>query len=271
MHEGTTDIKNGSVSNRLIMFMHIPKTAGSTVRGVIERAYGPSGAALFSPMRELFDRSDDSYPKLWDDLQARCRSDPELKIVYGHLLFGTHEVTTRDNAYISIMRDPVCRMLSNYYYRAQHGHCTAPLITLEDYISGRSLRRAMRLEADNLQTRFLSGRHGRPQEVEFGGCTREMLEEAKQNIANKFLLIGLTEHFEEMMKCLGKMFDWKTAPISGRQRVTQPYAGPADTAAEIVARIEDRNALDRELYEFVRARFWPAIKADRPSGSANFP
>lgn len=238
----------------LIVFTHIPKTAGSTLRSVLKAAYPEPLSRRFSPMKDILTDDHDSYARHLRSFLRSCQENPHLQLVYGHVLFGVHVHIKRKCQYATILRHPIDRVLSNYYYRAEHGYCTSPNLSLADYLSGKSPMKEMQFEADNTQTRFLSALDGTPQAVPFGACTPEMLTRAKANL-NSYLLVGLTERFSDTIELFGKILSWKIIPPHSIERATKPYPKRESTSREIINIAEQNNALDLELFEHAVSLF----------------
>jgi hypothetical protein len=224
------------------------------MRSLLQKVYSANGTCRFSPMKDLFSSDLPSYERHFANLLAACAQNPGLKVIYGHVFFGIHELVPSVQSYVTILRHPIDRVLSNYFYRAQHGHCTCPNVTLGDYLAGNSPNDAMRFEADNLQTRFLSGIAGRPQNARFGSCSDAMLESAKINLQNHFVF-GLTERYDETVHMFRKRLDWQFLPIFGRERITEAYPGKNETSADLLNIAYKNNALDLELYAFAQQLF----------------
>ena len=95
-----------------IIFLHLPKTAGTTLNRLIEREY---------PLREMY--SVDPVLYEWSSARLRKLSERRLRrtrIFKGHMLFGLHEVLPQPATYITVLRDPVERVLSAFYFMRSH-------------------------------------------------------------------------------------------------------------------------------------------------------
>jgi hypothetical protein len=86
--------------------------------------------------------------------------------------------------------------------------------------------------------------------VLFGGVTGSMLEAAKGNLST-FAAVGVTERFGETAELLRRVFGWRGA-CEERENVTGQRLQRWDLDAGTLARVEERNAMDRELYEHAR-------------------
>lgn len=249
------DVASAGEKRLLWIFLHIPKSAGTSLRRTLTDVYGETASYCYSPMKDVFGGDFESLDRETRRAIQSCEANPKIQLVYGHLSFGFHERVSRPVRYLTLLREPVDRVLSNYYYRCQHGHCRQPWVSLKDYISGRCTRPAMRFEADNLQTRFLCSTTGEPSSVPFGACTQAMLAEAKRNLVAPSTVYGLTEMYEESLYHFQRECGWTGAPAARKERVSRPYPSKAEMPKVIVDLMRRQNALDIELYHFARERF----------------
>jgi hypothetical protein len=252
-----------AINAPLAIFMHLPKTGGSTMRGIIKSIYGPHGARNYSPMKEYLLGKMSEVELRRRELISECDGNSGIRIVYGHIFFGVDAYLRRDCRYFTMLREPIGRLISNYHYRLQHGHCASPRISLDDYASGRSPTAEMRFEADNLQTRLISSESGVPIGAGFGECTPQMLDAAKENLSASMVTFGLTERFDESLELLKEAFGWPGIPSYGRERVTRRYPPAEQTPIPTLEVIRRFNMLDIELYEFGRRLFEERLAAFR--------
>ncbi len=103
------------MEQRALIFLHIPKTAGTTLNRIIEWQYNPLSIFTMDPYRIR------ATPERLKQLpEARRR---RLRMVRGHFYYGVHEYLPQGSTYITMLREPVARFLSSYYsYSA--GPCT---------------------------------------------------------------------------------------------------------------------------------------------------
>ena len=97
-------------SDRTVFFLHIPKCAGSTLSfEIIKKQFKPDQFIFFYDL---------GYPVVVDRLKGMSRSEQEkIECVAGHLFFGIHRYyIARPTTYITILRDPVERVISHYYF-----------------------------------------------------------------------------------------------------------------------------------------------------------
>jgi hypothetical protein len=169
----------------------------------------------------------------------------QTRVIQSHLAFGLHRQLDGPATYVTMLREPVDRMISLYYftlqddYRAIHREARESLSSLEAFVAGGAL-----LETDNGQVRRLSG-----QPAEFGRCTSEMLELARLNIRDHFALVGLSERFDESLLLMRERFGW--GPVFYlREKTTARRPARRDLSPATVEAILEHNRLDLELYRF---------------------
>lgn len=129
---------------------------------------------------------------------------------------------------------------------------------LEDYVTS-----GLSVELNNGQTRLLAGTGNSATDVlSFGCCSRELLENAKKNIQEHFICIGLMERFDETLILLKRFCGWKT-PYYARYNVNKKRRSKSNVSEKTIEQIKSVNELDIELYQFVKERFDEQITQER--------
>ncbi len=236
-----------------LLFVHIPKAAGTTLGRVMER-HVP--AARHYRLGANAQADIERFNQLPESQRAR------YLLISGHFPYGVHEQVPNPCAYFTVLRDPVDRVTSFYHFvKAQPGHDLNETLTPSQKDSLLDFSRTTFWPiVDNGQTRQLAGDWGR---VPFGHCDRDMLETAKRNLAS-FAVVGLTERFNATLLLLGQRFGWSRL---GYRTVNQTRNRPPVDALSAATRsaLEDLNELDQELYAFARELFedqWAASGLD---------
>jgi len=98
---------------RPLCFIHLPRTGGKTIRSAFMRSYRP----------EHLINCGKSFPTDFAALAKRITSN--TRVIHGHLNFGLH--TYSSVRYVTVLRDPLDRMLSWYrYFRAREAKLGRP-------------------------------------------------------------------------------------------------------------------------------------------------
>src|SRR5581483_8192664 len=184
------------MDDKALLYLHLPKCGGTTLNRVIEWEYNPLRIYSIDPSFFRW-----SYYKLGKWPKERLA---KMRVFKGHMPFGLHRILPQPATYITVLREPVERVISEYYfakhYRLHPQHRRMQSLSLEEY--------SMTTPHHNLQCKLLAGLPG-PRDFLDGDCSELHLETAKQNVANHFSLAGLTGRFEETLALLKLIFGWK--------------------------------------------------------------
>ncbi len=225
-----------------VIFLHIPKTAGTSVRQIVKKEY-PGRQCLF-----IYSHS----PEFLASLQPRL---PAARAVYGHVSFGIHEILGIQGRYVAFLRDPVRRVISffnhqarkrdsEFYHRIRNG------LTLREM-----LRSGICHQVNNHMVRIISGHEGvEPVDDE------AVLRQALSNIERHFEMVGLVERLPASVALLGARLGFRRQHRIPRRNVNlRPRAGHVDE--DTLAEIRAYNRLDRMLYAHVQQWFQEEVRS----------
>jgi hypothetical protein len=222
----------------LLVFVHIPKTAGTTLGAILRHHYG-------AQFRRINTSGAHDAERLRDRVDTALEQ-PEVRVVQGHITFGFRDRFPAGSRFATILREPVECTLSHYSFLVQRTgkwrhdwlQPPSPALTLADCLGERSYI------PDNLQTRMLCGGVSIHDPL-----PANALELAKRHLRERFAYVGTSERFDEFLALLNLELGWPTVAYD-RARVTPGRRHRDDLSAEDLQLIQNSNALDAELHAY---------------------
>src|SRR5207247_3106933 len=224
------------MNREALIFLHIPKTAGTTLNRIIEWQYSPLAIFTMDPyrIREAAER----LKRLPEGRRRR------LRVVRGHLFYGIHEFLPQGATYITMLREPVARFLSSYYFILRrplhplHRKLKRERLGVEDYLR-------LIPHRHNLQCRLIAG----VKDTATGD--EQLLDIAKENHRKSFNVVGICERFEERLILIVETFGWEVL-FHENQKVSKSRAMIEPKLCNL---IREHNLLYDQLYEFGKQLF----------------
>jgi hypothetical protein len=242
-------VKTALKTENTVIFIHIPRTAGVSLDAILERQYNPAKIySLYSQEKR------DEFNKLSDHQKAN------IQLLNGHFLsYGIHERLPNPSTYITMMRDPVDRVISHYYFvRRSPNHYLHEIVmsknmSLQDYVGSE-----LSIEINNGQTRLLAGLKENPG-IGIGKGFPEMLNRAKKNIEDNFAVVGLTEEFDKSLILFKKALGWSETFYLKRNE-TKNRKAVKEIPENVINTILEYNDMDIKLYNYAKERFYRNIE-----------
>lgn len=227
---------------RTLVFVHIPKTGGSTLNAVLDKQY----EKIFS--------IDGLRPK--DSLEQFKSMDKKQRASYevirGHLTLQLIEYISNP-ILLTLLRDPVDQFISSFYYlkRATLNRNHGAVKDMENI--GDFIKFAIENDIDYTQTRHLSNSmldQSGPKMEEEG---HRLLEMAKKKLA-RFDFVFHTKQFDESLMVLQKALEWRKMPlyIKLNQTLNRPKIGEIRTSE--VEKIKYINRFDIQLFNYSKQK-----------------
>ena len=240
--------------NDLIIHLHIPKTGGTTLRDIIQRQY-LSKNILTIPTLEKSENILETVPSVKIN---------QLEVVQGHLKYGIHFNLNRGAKYFAILRNPIDRVLSTYYYVISQDNNPQNLSSNDNTMSiFEYVNSGINPFLINGQTQLISGKTCSINDPLIK--SKELLSIAKKNIKENFIFTGTTEQFDESILLLKGILRWKS-PYYSRANKTKNKPDYKKIDKKIRDFIKAHNQLDINLYNYVKKSINDKIN----EGSINF-
>lgn len=217
-------------AQQLIAFTHLPKTAGTSLHHVLRRTFG---------MRYLVVAKEDTHSGVFTqaDLARIRRRYPRLRAFGGHLILPTRELEDIEGGvrFMTMLRRPAERCASHYAHERARRGTTTPF---PEWVAQPRLR--------NAQTRRFSD----PADADVAISVFE----------EKFFFVGLVEEFSLSLDLLRHDVPDLAVPEEAVPRNPSrsgeiKAAVLSDPAA--LAAIEETQAEDVKLYNYVKNTMWP--------------
>jgi hypothetical protein len=237
------------VSERRFFFVHLQKTAGTTLFRRLKQQFG---AEAVYPMPQYQGNVEATLDV--GLLAARfAEHRDQIRVVTGHFPLCTTELLGEDFTTFTLLREPVERTLSFL----RHQREVAPEFAgaaLEDIYAQPLMRDGL---VRNHMVRMLSLTI---EEMTDGALTevtvdRARLDRACDNLAHRIDVMGIQEDFDAFCGALAARFGWDLGRAHVANR-TEPYEA-SDALRDQIAR---DNAMDLALYDYA-VELWKARSA----------
>jgi len=225
----------------MLVFIHINKTAGRTVRYILRSSYGVRHCEVEPGYPLQPDR-----PFSSEDLQRLRKLYPRLESIAGHRVTGHTDLFEpgTEFQYFAFMRDPVKTCASRFQYNIQYRRKKD--LVFEEWIQRDWTR--------NSQTKSIAGTPD--------------VERAIRIIRDKNIFIGLSERFDESILMLKELVAknlnvaYRRVNVASDNSIAQGLLSDERTRQLLV----EANRADQELYHYVQQELFPAFQREYGPG-----
>ncbi|WP_051234508.1 sulfotransferase family 2 domain-containing protein [Marinimicrobium agarilyticum] len=234
-----------------LIFLHIPKTGGSTFHTMLNKRY--PAKSIHNVFASKLESRDVLALKNMNNSKKS-----KIKLLKGHMPFGLHELLNSPFSYITFLRDPVERVISQYYYIKKNSHNPNHKkvhqggMTLRDFVES-----GVVIGMNSGQCRFLTGAVDR---VPYMKEDDVLFYQAKENIDKHFSWVGVTERFDESVLLLSKLMHWSKRPYYFKQNISKLRGSNENISQEDLNVIRAYNKADINLYKYANERLDSQIK-----------
>lgn len=249
---------------KTLIFMHIPKCAGSTLTAILQQNFPECKRFHVNPMNIVASRK-----KL---ILLPDEDRDQIDLLYGHLSFGWHEPLDRDAVYFTVVRHPVARITSHYNYvlfgsnqnHYLHDEIVRKNMSIADYVTS-----GVSVELNNGQVRLFAGVEDIPQEpygksmISYGTNDPALLDMAMNHAERWFALIGIQECFDETLILLRDILgirDITYRSLNIGKADGRNYIVPSQKEIDTIVAY---NKLDMALYNWALHRLYATLRHQR--------
>ena len=234
------------VQPQTVIFMHMPKAGGSTMNHIVDWNYD----TIFSLAH--YNRIP-AFIALPEDKKRR------IDCVKGPIFYGIHRYLPQECTYITLIRHPVQRVISQYYYdfrRKRRLGQRVPNWTIEKYLEIAPFH-------PTYQLRLLVG-GADIESVLHDPLPKNAIAIARQHLAEHFAVAGVTDYYDETLLLMKHALGW-TRAFYARQNIDEFRESRNPLPAITMQLLEHECAAEMELYEFVKQQTEDLIAAQDAS------
>jgi hypothetical protein len=217
----------------MLVFIHINKTAGRTVRYILRSSFGLRHCEV-----EPWQAPESELAFSAQDLQRLRKLYPHLESIAGHRVKGYVDLQANGTElkYFTFMREPLKTCASRFQYNVQYRGKTD--LVFEEWIQREWTR--------NHQTKMIAGIAD--------------VDEAIRIIRDKHIFVGLTEHFDESMVLLKALLvdnlniSYRPVNVARTNNLAERLLSTESTRQMLI----EANQADLELYKFARTELYPS-------------
>jgi hypothetical protein len=231
-----TELRRSCVRDGVLVFIHINKTAGRTVRYILRSSYGLRHCEV-EPWHDTWG----GPPFSTRDLRRLRKIYPKLRSIAGHRVTGYADLEEEGTEfrYFAFLREPVALCASRFQYQIDYRKKN---VEFDEWIADETFQ--------NAQTKQIGG--------------TESIDHALRAIDEKKIFVGLTEQFDESLLLLKGLragdLDIAYKPVNVAQRNT--LASEVLASPRMRSAIIEANTSDIALYEYVTQELYPAQRRE---------
>lgn len=231
-----------------LIFVHVPKTAGTTFLNILKKNY--KGKNIFTVDGLKIKES----LEIFNSLSITEKNNFDL--IQGHFTLDLHkQIPDKKFDYVCFLRDPIDLFISTYYYirrTKEHNYYEeVNKMSFEEYIDFRRNN-----NQDNMQTRHLSGSATDMSynDINYDQEGEKYFQIAKENISIMINHVLITEKFDESLIYLKEKAGFNYINYT-RSNVTKDRPKSDSFTKDILKKVAELNHYDILLYNIALENF----------------
>lgn len=232
--------KSPHADDQRIFFLHLPKCGGVSINRALSRAFGPYNLTALNATawKRAVEIRSENRERYKEALLFYCMSMDNVNVVTGHFSWSdrAHEIFCDDWMYITLLRNPVSRWFSHYFYD-RYGQGSYFNGIEEDLPGFLHSKRAREMGA--LYTRRLS---------DFQTANLDQsVEHAKSNL-EKFDVLGVLENINDFGSRLSRKINIDLKIPRKNKSPAENEKKKAEENKELAREVEKICKYDMEVY-----------------------
>lgn len=238
------------LSTHQLCFLHIPKTAGTTFTELLRSILFPDQLLIIRP-------------EIINGLELADYDINEYDCICGHFTYEIHKLLNRTPLFLTFLREPISRAISNYYhirntnfqdsqfaeYPNKQAYLQVQKMTLENFI----VHPAFNENLTNLQTRMLGLHVDYPVKTladipPFENSKRFVSINLAKERLEQFFFLGIQEEFSKSIDLFSYQFN--LLPIDRIPELNIGLRQEEEIPPSTLDQLKELNNLDLELYEY---------------------
>lgn len=225
------------MNDSILIFNHIPKAGGTSLIRFFEELYGNEYCYRHSARDP---RTNTHTPPI-DKLDPLERD--KLKFVAGHFKYGKHKLFQKPYKYICVLRDPLERVVSDYYFNRESGRPD-----LQEIAMNHSLEEYIVMKMENPKSEM-----GRSAQAEYL-CGVQDEDVAMRVLEKEYFLACSTPQLNEAMKRISSFFN--VPHLEPKQiNVTKQKGKSSIISDKLKEEFKSRMSLDYRLLDLIEKKF----------------
>ena len=250
-----TPSNDPTMNQEQLIFLHIPKTAGSSLNKMLSEAYGVADQYIHY----------NSTLNLIKDAKRR-----ERPVILGHIHYDALQVLSPVRQVITFLREPVARTISAFEFMKSHPETWLGKLaqgTLTEFLTHPAVSRSIRdvqvrllglkLDFRKLYADLMAGRidkaqyYARIQAMAQDVVDEEALETAKERLTG-LDFVGFTDTFDDDAKSLFAKLGKPCTEVARTNQTPSQFKKRDKYTEEELALVASLNSLDVQLYAFAK-------------------